>query len=91
MKELVPLGTVVTLKDGEQRLMVVGRLQNKKGSKTVYDYAGCLWPQGLIDSHHFYLFNHEDIKCFFYIGLQDVMEFNFRYELEEQYNQLKKT
>lgn len=84
MKELVPLGTVVTLKEGTKRLMVVGRIQNRKGETTIYDYAACLWPEGLIDSEHFYLFNHEDIHCFYHIGLQDVQEFNFRYELEEK-------
>ena len=90
MEELVPLGTVVTLKDGDKRLMVVGRLQKAKEQETVYDYAACLWPEGLIDSQHFYLFNHKDIKNFYYIGLQDTMEFNFRYELERQYKEMKK-
>ena len=27
--------------------------------------------------------DHEDIDCLFYIGLQDVEEFNFRFELDE--------
>lgn len=90
MKELVPLGTVVTLKNGDKRLMVVGRIQNQKGQKQVYDYAACLWPEGLIDSSHFYLFNHEDIHYLYHIGLQDMQEFNFRYELEKQYQQIKR-
>ena len=56
----------------------------------VYDYAAVLYPEGLIDSEHFYLFNQEDIDCLFYIGLQDNEEFNFRYTLLEKSKELKK-
>lgn len=83
MKELLPLGTVVTLKQGKKRLMIIGRLQNKVGSDIVYDYAAVLWPEGLIDSSHFYLFNESDIQILYYIGLQDTEEFNYRYVLEQ--------
>ncbi|MBB5183585.1 DUF4176 domain-containing protein [Catenisphaera adipataccumulans] len=90
MKDLMPLGTVVTLHKGRKRLMIIGRIQNKVGEKAIYDYAGCLWPEGLIDSSHFYLFNQEDIEYLYYIGLQDAEEFNYRFDLEEQYEALKK-
>ena len=50
MKELLPLGTVVTLKQGKKRLMIVGRLQNQVGSDKIYDYAAVLWPEGVLDS-----------------------------------------
>lgn len=84
MKELLPIGSVLTIKNGTKRLMIVGRLQNLTGSDEIYDYASVLYPEGLIDSHHFYLFNQEDIERLYYIGMQDVEEFNFRCELEEQ-------
>ena len=84
MKELLPLGSVITLKEGSKRLMITGRVQNQIGSKDVYDYAAVLWPEGVIDSKHFYLFNQEDIDQLFYIGLQDVEEFRYRYVLEEK-------
>ena len=53
MKEYLPLGSVITLKNGSKRLMIVGRLQNQIGSKDIYDYAAVLWPEGLVDSKHF--------------------------------------
>lgn len=68
MKDLLPIGSVVTLKEGTKKL---------------YDYAGCLWPEGYMDKEHCYVFDHEDIDCLFYIGLQDIEEFNFRFELDE--------
>ena len=39
MKKFLPLGTVVTLKEGKKRLMIVGRLQNQVGKNIVYDYS----------------------------------------------------
>ena len=84
MKELLPLGSVITLKEGTKRLMITGRVQNQIGSKDVYDYAAVLWPEGVIDSKHFYLFNQEYIDQLFYIGLQDVEEFQYRFVLEEK-------
>lgn len=83
MKELLPIGSVLTLKNGTKKLMIVGRLQKQTDQKLTYDYAAVLYPEGLIDSKHFYLFNQEDISCLYYIGMQDTEEFNFRYKLEE--------
>lgn len=90
MKELLPLGSVVTLKKGSKRLMIIGRVQKREDDGKIYDYASCLWPEGYLDSTHCYLFDQEDIDCLFYIGLQDVEEFNFRFDLEEAYAKLKK-
>lgn len=87
MKEYLPLGSVITLKNGSKRLMIVGRLQNQIGSKDIYDYAAVLWPEGLVDSKHFYLFNHEDLDKLYYIGLQDMEEFQFRPVLESKLNE----
>ena len=83
MKDLLPIGSVVTLKEGTKRLMIIGRLQQNVRTKKVYDYAGCLWPEGYMDKDSCYVFDHEDIDCLYYIGLQDIEEFNFRFELDE--------
>ena len=40
MKDLLPIGSVVTLKEGTKRLMIIGRLQQNVRTKKVYDYAG---------------------------------------------------
>lgn len=39
MKDLLPIGSVVTLKEGTKRLMIIGRLQQNVRTKKVYDYA----------------------------------------------------
>lgn len=84
MKEYLPLGTIVALKNTKKRIMIVGRLQTRETDDKVYDYAAVLYPEGLIDSEHFYLFNQGDIQTLYYIGMQDEEEFNFRYRLQEQ-------
>lgn len=89
MKELLPLGTVLTVKNGKKRIMIIGRLQKAAGTDDIYDYAAVLWPEGYIDSKHVYLFNQENIHCLYHIGLQDTIEFSFRYVLEEEYLKLK--
>ena len=83
MKDLLPIGSVVTLKEGTKKLMIIGRLQQNVNTQKIYDYAGCLWPEGYMDKDLCYVFDHENIDCLFYIGLQDIEEFNFRFELDE--------
>ena len=88
MPELLPLGSVVTLVEGDKKIMIVGRLQKHVETGKIFDYAAVLWPEGMIDSKQLYLFNQEDIQRLYFVGLQDVEEFNFRFELENQYNQV---
>lgn len=83
MTQFLPLGTIVTLKGSEAKLMITGRLQRHGATKEVYDYCACLWPQGHLDASSTYLFNHDQIDRLYYIGMQDEEEFNFRFRLEE--------
>ena len=45
-KDLLPLGSVVLLKGGSKRLMIIGRIQSRAGSNEIYDYSGCFSPRG---------------------------------------------
>ncbi|WP_304580917.1 DUF4176 domain-containing protein [Dubosiella newyorkensis] len=88
MPELLPLGSVVTLKNGDKKIMIIGRFQRSKESGKIYDYAAVLWPEGMIDSTKMYLFDHKDTRVLYYIGLQNEEEFNFRFVLEEEYEKV---
>lgn len=68
---LLPLGTVVLLKEGEKRLMIFGIKQVNHGDNQVYDYIGCLYPEGHIGQDYLYLFNHEDIERVDFLGYVD--------------------
>lgn len=68
----IPLGSIVQLEGGTQKLMVVARgLNVKRGSKTYFfDYGGVQYPQGLTGDQIAY-FNHDAIRTLAYIGCND--------------------
>ncbi len=76
-RELLPLGSVVLLKEGEKRLMICGRIQAQGSENTIYDYSACLYPEGIISSDSMYFFNHDAIDRVFFIGFQDEEELAF--------------
>lgn len=72
VNELLPIGSIVLLKDGEKRLMIDGVVQTDAGGNgEIYDYLGILYPEGHIGDQFQYLFNHEDIEKVFFRGYED--------------------
>lgn len=73
MKKLLPIGSVVLLKNSKKRLMVIGRLQTKVGDneETLFDYSAYLYPEGNLESGQMFLFNHADIERIYFVGFQD--------------------
>ncbi len=64
MKEkYLPIGTVVMLENGKKELMITGYLISESNNPSVvYDYSGCLYPEGIISSNQNAVFNHSQIK-----------------------------
>lgn len=72
IKDLLPIGSIVLLKDGEKRLMINGIMQHDAGgTRENYDYLGVLYPEGHIGEGFQYLFNHDDIKEIVFRGFED--------------------
>ena len=82
-KVYLPIGSVVLLKNGKKRVMVYGRKVRAKGEEQVYDYVGCLYPEGCLSSDNVVLFNHEQIQMVYFIGFQDLEEIVFRQQLDK--------
>ena len=62
IKNLLPIGSVVMLRDAEKPLMIYGIKQLDSNNPEVeYDYIGVLYPEGNIGANFQYLFNHKDI------------------------------
>ena len=61
MKKYKPLGSVVLLKNGTKRVMIYGRKQILASTGELFDYVGCLYPDGNIVSEYTFLFNDDDI------------------------------
>ena len=92
IKDLLPIGSVVILKDGEQPLMIYGIMQSEKENKLfqkpkTYDYVSVLYPQGNLGSDMHFLFNQEDIEKVIFRGFEDEERTKFLDELASKYEQ----
>ena len=76
--DLLPIGSVVLLKGGEVKLMIVGRIVTNGEAAQIFDYVGCIYPRGVVDSSNLYFFNRDDIDDIYFIGFQDREELVFR-------------
>lgn len=88
-RNLLPLGSVVLLKNGAKRLMICGRIQTKEGSDKIFDYSACLYPEGLLGEESVFFFNDNDIDRLFFIGFQDEEELIYNGETLNKLGELE--
>lgn len=83
---ILPLGTVVTLKNGNIKLIIVGRAQlfNNGGTIGYFDYSALRYPQGMMGEQEFAFFNDEDIEEVLFEGYRDEQEIDFSNSYEEK-------
>lgn len=88
---LLPIGSVVLLKDSSKRVMIVGVLQKqiKEGDEVVWDYSACLYPEGYMGPDKTFLFDHEQIEKVYAIGYQDEEQFTFKQNIDVIRNELR--
>ncbi len=87
----LPAGSVVLLKDSSKRLMIIGFLQSTRAdSSKIYDYSGCLYPEGYQDGDHVYLFDHDQIEKVYAVGYMDEEQFGCEERLIEAEAGLRK-
>ena len=70
-EKYLPLGSVVMLKGGDKRVMITGFSVMQNNGKEVFDYIGCIYPEGFMFVDKMALFNHEDIVKIYCIGYSD--------------------
>lgn len=79
-QELLPLGSVVYLQEGTEKLMIIGRgivYQDEETNTEVFvDYMGCIFPTG-INPNNTIFFNKENIDRVVFEGLKDEDEERF--------------
>lgn len=83
--KFLPIGTVVMLKEGKKRVMITGFLSmaGEENNQKVYDYSGCIYPEGFLSSNQVCLFNHEQIDTVYFKGFIDEEEISFKNKLNE--------
>lgn len=80
-KNLLPLGSVITLNGAEKKLMITGVLVENEGNGKVYDYIGIPFPEGYLDAEHMFLFMHKDIQDVNFLGYINAEAQAFRVQL----------
>ncbi|PEC22976.1 DUF4176 domain-containing protein [Bacillus cereus] len=77
--QLLPIGSIVILKEGTKKLMIFGRKQQVETDEVrKFDYMGCPYPEGYINPDFTYLFNHDDIQEVVSTGYEDQEERTFQ-------------
>ena len=81
-KKFLPIGTVVMLKGGKKRVMISGFCAISDTSKNeMWDYSGCMYPEGFVSSNQTLLFDHSQIAEVYHMGLVDEEEETFKKNL----------
>ena len=78
-----PIGTVVTLKNGNRPVMIYGRKQIQTGSNLIWNYVACLYPEGNLGDEYNIFFQQEEIGKVYHLG--------FECKAEEKMQQLLNT
>lgn len=89
----LPIGTIVTLKGGTKKVMITSYLIFSKGSsdeKKLFDYGGCPFPEGIIESDYAVGFDHDKIEKIDYMGLENDEQKKFSEALNKTYNEARK-
>lgn len=84
LKELLPIGSVVLLKNGTKKLMITGikPVSEDKPDK-VFDYIGVIYPEGFLSNEYNFLFNHNDINDIIFVGYNNLEREEFIRLVEE--------
>ncbi len=68
-EKYLPIGSVVLLKGGKKELMITGYLmETKEEPGRIFDYCGCMYPQGVLRSDITCVFDHSQIQEIFSLG-----------------------
>ena len=86
----LPIGTVVMLKNGKKRVMITGFCSVDTMNKTkIYNYSGCLYPEGFLRTDRVCLFDHNQIEKIYHLGLVDEEEKQFKEKLVKAVEQMQ--
>ncbi|MBQ1880347.1 MAG: DUF4176 domain-containing protein [Lachnospiraceae bacterium] len=79
--DLLPCGSIVKLAGGERHVMICGRVVFAAGDDHVYDYTGCLYPEGITAENKMIFFDREAIERILFVGFQDRQELEYRTQI----------
>lgn len=76
---MLPIGSIFYLKEGTSKLMILNRgaVIEQDNKQLMFDYSGCIYPQGLVPDQVYY-FNKENVDEVVFKGLIDSDEERFQ-------------
>ena len=87
---LLPIGSVVLLTNSTKRLMIIGVCQKEQDQiGKLWDYAGCVYPEGYLGASKTYLFNQDQIERLYALGYQDEEQFAFKTRADDTLAKLR--
>lgn len=80
-EKFLPIGTVVKLKGGSKEVMITSYCifptnteivdgKEVPAKKKIYEYGGCPYPEGIVDSNLACAFNHNQIEKISHLGYE---------------------
>ncbi len=82
--DFLPIGSVVLLEEGTKKLMITGFcIISEDSPEEVYDYCGCIYPEGVLSSDENYVFDQDQIQEVLFIGYEDKEQKEFKTKLTE--------
>lgn len=85
IRDLLPIGSVVMLRNGKKPLMIYGVCQTDEESGQEYDYISVIWPEGNLGNGSSFMFNNEDIDKLLFRGADGVERDDFIDKLVDFY------
>ena len=91
LEKYLPVGSIVLLTGGTKRLMITGYcMQTQEKPGVIYDYSGCIFPEGVIRSDITSVFNHDQIVRIDFTGFSDDESKKFLEKLKAKEQQKQK-
>ena len=87
---VLPIGSVVLLKNSTKKLMITGFAQvSADDPNKIYDYVGCVFPEGFLGPDQTFLFDSYQIETIFFIGYQDQEQMAFKIRIDEALKEIR--
>ena len=90
VKNLLPIGSVVRLKEGRKKVMVFGIKQTDTATSVEHDYIGVVYPEGNMGEQLQFFFEHDGIEEVVFRGYEDKERENFINRLSAFFDEKQK-
>ena len=91
LEGLLPIGSVVLLKESTKRVMIIGVCQRQLNidQDIIWDYCGCVYPEGYMGGDQIFMFNGNQIEQVYALGYQDDEQFAFKIKADDVLKKLR--